>query len=798
VTIVAAVRVRALDLGATGLVAASLMIALVCALPPPSWAEVPGLGSGDDKVIIDAEELDYDRAANVITARGAVKITRGSMILTADRVRVNRETQVAEAEGNVVLSDPEGIVTADTLALDLVRETGNLDNGAVLLNESRYQITGRRFEKQPGQSYRIQDGEFTTCRCGADEPPSWSVRGKQVTVDLDGYCWVETGTFAIRNVPVLRVPYAVFPVKRERQSGLLRPRVGFSNRRGFQLTQPFFWDISKSMDATLTLDVETSARIGVLGEYRYAVSEETRGEVHASYFNEQIRGSAEGDIVNDNIADPDIPVDRWSAGLRHDQWMPWGVRGSADVFRVSDDLFLREINVFTFNPGVDVALRTRRFGRSRLGATRIFDRGAVALTSTWYQDFINDDDFVFQRPPQIEGAGTWRVLNDRVMLHLRGSATNFERDKGFEGQRFDIAPEVEVPWRLGRYAFGSVGAGFRETAYQLDDTSVPPFEDVNFNPADPDTLPPTILSKLDGDTTREAFSIRGHAETGVSRIYDFHKYGIARLKHTIEPSLDYLYVPRTNTRQDALPFYDEADRVNHRSVATFGLTSRLLARMAPREGEGEEVRRIRELGRATLFQSYDMVNKGGTLVREVDDSGEIIDADRASDLSMHVRLTPGDFLRFEGRTDYSLTGNRAKGATAGLQLIDPRTPKDDLELPALRGRSQIGISYRFVANNSVEDVNAYALLRLTKRFYVAYETRYDAISKNFLENRFGLRIISDCECWVVDIGVSDKRNPDEIEGRVLVSLVGLGEVGQEPLSRSLGGILPASRGFVGQ
>ena len=157
------------------------MAVLMCGLPSPARAELPALGSGTDKVTIDAEELDYDRAANVITARGAVKITSGTMVLTADSVRVNRETQVAEAEGNVVLSDPEGIVTADALALDLVRETGNIDNGAVLLNESRYQITGRRFEKQPGQSYRIQDGEFTTCRCGADEPPSWSVRGKQPT-----------------------------------------------------------------------------------------------------------------------------------------------------------------------------------------------------------------------------------------------------------------------------------------------------------------------------------------------------------------------------------------------------------------------------------------------------------------------------------------------------------------------------------------------------------------------------------------------------------------------------------------
>ena len=83
------------------------------------------------------------------------------------------------------------------------------------------------------------------------------------------------------------------------------------------------------------------------------------------------------------IADPNIPVNRWSAGMTHDQWLPFGFKGYADVLRVSDDLFLREINVFTFNPGVDVALRTRRFERSRVGIERLFDDGLLIATGTW-------------------------------------------------------------------------------------------------------------------------------------------------------------------------------------------------------------------------------------------------------------------------------------------------------------------------------------------------------------------------------------------------------------------------------
>jgi lipopolysaccharide assembly outer membrane protein LptD (OstA) len=131
-------------------------------------------------------------------------------------------------------------------------------------------------------------------------------------------------------------------------------------------------------------------------------------------------------------------------------------------------------------------------------------------------------------------------------------------------------------------------------------------------------------------------------------------------------------------------------------------------------------------------------------------------------------------------------------------LADPREAEDDFTLRSLRGRSQIALGYRFVANSAVEDINASLLFRLTKRFYAAYETRYDVVSDRFLEKRYGLRVISDCECWVIDVGVTEKRNPDEVEGRVLISLIGLGEVGKEPLSRSLGSAVPTSQGFIGQ
>src|SRR5688572_14398510 len=130
---------------------------------------IPGLShlreDPSGEVTIDAEHIEYDQRANVITARGAVKITRGDMLLTADTVRVHRETQVADAEGSVVVVDPQGTLAAHALTLNLVEETGAMDEGSVFLDANRYQLTGDRFEKGVGQTYSVTNGSFTTCLC---------------------------------------------------------------------------------------------------------------------------------------------------------------------------------------------------------------------------------------------------------------------------------------------------------------------------------------------------------------------------------------------------------------------------------------------------------------------------------------------------------------------------------------------------------------------------------------------------------------------------------------------------------
>src|SRR5205823_1861364 len=145
--------------------------------------------------------------------------------------------------------------------------------------------------------------------------------------------------FNVMDVPVLYIPRALFPVQQDRQSGFLLPRFGASNTRGFQTVLPYYLAINKSQDATLAFDVETSARVGLVGEYRYALSRETGGRFSASYFNEDFRGTATGNPFGGTL-----PQDRWSLIGEHSQPFLGTSQLYADAFLVSDEMFLREMN----------------------------------------------------------------------------------------------------------------------------------------------------------------------------------------------------------------------------------------------------------------------------------------------------------------------------------------------------------------------------------------------------------------------------------------------------------------------
>jgi LPS-assembly protein len=714
-----------------------------------------------EQIAIDAEEISYDQKTGTVVARGAVVITRGATELRADEVRIHRATNEAAARGGVRLTSPEGMLEAEEMWLNLDEETGLLEHAEITSRQFQYSLRGDRVRKGLGQSYRIENGQFTSCKC-AEGPPSWSISGKEVEVTVGGYGRLSGGTFNVLDVPIIYVPRAVFPAQRERQSGFLLPRFSVSNRRGFQIVEPFFWAIDKSQDVTLALDLETSARAGLIGEYRYVLGRGMQGVVAASYFNESLGGAEQGPVF-----EPSIPENRWSVVTEQDQALGGSTRAYADVFIVSDDLFLRDMNTYAFEHAREVGIRTLPFTTSRAGVLHVWDRLAVKGEGTYYQDLTSTQSPTLQRAPEIDAWGLV-PFGESAFGELTASAVDFQRAQGVEGFRLDIEPSATVPLPLGRLAFGSVQASLRETAYHLTQTRLNPGEQ---SPG---------LQRLPANQSRELLEVRGQVGTALNHVYPVRWLGLGKVKHTLEPTLEYLYVP--TVAQDEQPLFDGIDRVNRRNLLTYGLVSRLIGKFSeavPAEAdaedyddesdapEGPSTGAIRELGRLSLYQSVD-------IRREIDPLQVGRAADHFSDIDFGGRVNPSRFLSFRFLTNYDTGNNNIDAARFGLFVEDPRTVKSGPDAPRLDTRTSAGVSYRVLTENLLQEIDGNFVVRLTNWAGLFYATRYDLVVKRFLDTHVGLRLISTCDCWALDVGVTDRTNPQEVEVRAQLTLVGFG------------------------
>jgi LPS-assembly protein len=748
----------------------------------PSWAQTaPGSRTDDQPISVIADKLSATAGGTQIEAAGSVEVRRQQTTLKAEEVRVNQDTQDVEAKGSVSLDDPEWKVkSADSIQLNMEKETGEIQNGDLFIEQGHLSVSGARFQKFGGQSYHIDEAFFTTCLCESGVP-SWKISAAAMDLRPDGMATVDKGYFYVMDVPVFYLPYGFFPVTTERQTGLLFPQIGHSTKEGFRYLQPFFWALSKSTDATIKFDFETRARVGLMAEFRTMFSRDSDFQLQASYFNEALRKNEQDDVVNSTIADPDIPKNRWSIMGTHryttvGDWLTY-----SDIAAYRDDLFARELIERFELPGTKEAdVRRSRFGESRFGMFKNWNDMFLKGEWNFYQDFIQDDVTTLQRTPQIAFWGRRFLANFPLEFRWRAEGVNYLRRKGGDGLRLDLRPEVLLPFRMAPYLFGSLAVAPRETVYHLY----------------------TPVKASDRNISRELAEIRGNVGTSFSRIFAANSFGLSGLKHVIEPELSYLFVP--SIEQSQIPIMDGVDRVNRRNVLTFGLSNRLWGKLAnPLAGSAADkdvellspaIADVREFGSLRLALSYDIdkERRGG---------------DSLSDLDMNLRLTPTNYITLGLDSGFNPGPWEVTQTRAVLAISDPRPITRRVLDPDFNRPNSFSFGYYFLrqgpngflADNANFNVDTQPvcpdpfdarcekfkkdvvgnlignlLYHVTDHLLLALNSTYSARDSRFISVSAATKILSTCECWAMTLAVRRGINPAKTSFNFDFNLLGLG------------------------
>jgi LPS-assembly protein len=699
---------------------------------------------------INADTLRYDEKSQLYTAEGHVLITKGDRIISADRVQFDQQNMTALAEGNVKVTTGSDFLTGSRIELDLDQKTGIVYDGSIFLRENNFHITGQKIMKTGERTYKIENAGVTTCD---GSRPDWIINGKQIDVTLEGYGVVEGAVLRAGGIPVLYSPYLVFPAKNKRQTGFLAPQMGVSSRWGYFINQPFFWAISDSTDATFYANYMTKRGNKMGAEFRYALSETTKGAWMADYLKDrQI-----DDGIGDSSQDWGYPDDDFLRPNRDRYWIRGGHyftagddwRGRLEIDFVSDQDYLKEFkNGYTGYDATD-SYFLRAFARqlddytdplrlNRFSLTRTWDKFNLDADFQWTEDVIKrrfeESDDTLQRLPAISFFGIKQQLfSSDLYFDLFSSYNYLYRQEGATGQRLDVYPRFYWPMRFSRYFSLEPSIGLRETLWWTD--------------------PTTDGSRF---SNRQLWDGRVEMKSDIYNIFATDWMRFDRIKHIVRPRIVYEYVP--DVGQNDLPDFDFIDRIGPANLVTYSINNFLIARSpgtAPSDTVGDEppAHDYREIVRFNLEQSYyfDPTIREDATAEEKEQHFSPIGAE------LDIGLTP--YLTLDSEAKWDVYDNRLASTSVAMLLSD------------IRG-DRLTTAYSYTRDN-VNSITADLLVIWNQS--VATGFLYETNLRTNERLQTGVRLLYRAGCWGFQANYLDEPNDRTIA--FSVNLFGLGEFG---------------------
>jgi LPS-assembly protein len=232
----------------------------------------PASSQAQDRLLVEAQELIYNRDKNTVSAQGDVQLYYQGRILEADRVTYDRSTNRVFAEGNAKMTERDGTVAyADRFELTDDFKDGFIDSlRTVTTDKGRF--SAPRAERTDGETTVFEKGTYTACEpCKEhpERPPLWQIKAvKIIHKNAEQTVYYEDATLEFLGVPVAWLPYFSTPDSTvTRKTGFLAPRYIAKNALGFGVAMPFFWDLAPNYDLTITPIV--LSRQGLLGDIEW-------------------------------------------------------------------------------------------------------------------------------------------------------------------------------------------------------------------------------------------------------------------------------------------------------------------------------------------------------------------------------------------------------------------------------------------------------------------------------------------------------------------------------------------------
>ena len=713
-------------------------------------------------------ELPIEASAGITSMQGSlaifeqdVLVTQGDISLQADKATYAAETEQLELNGNVVVRTNAAAFGGSSASVDISQNTSVINDANYIIHQQHIRGQANKISADAKGNIEIENGSYTQCR---PDSRLWALDASNITLNKEsGQGVARHAKLKIKNIPIVYIPYAQFPISDARQSGLLFPSLSDSSS-GFDITLPYYLNIASNMDATIAP--------------RYNAERGYITEAEGRWLNRFDEWTVSGAFANNDtlFTEKTAANDgrRWVVDIKEQGQFAKYFFTRIDFTRISDNDYLRDLNTTSLSVS-----RTTHLNQS--AALNFYgDHWAAGLNIQQYQTLDeNNSDIIkpFEKTPEF-----WLGYESSAMpfqlganAHLRHTA--FDHDELDSGARSFGEINIDYPMQWGGIRL-SPSIGVQHLAYDLDDTLNNAVDNT------PSITAPQAQIKFD---------------------MVFEKNNTAR--STLEPGIFYVY--RDADDQNAFPLFDTGLLTINRNHLT-------------RDDAFSGYDRLEDTNQAALYLTHRRFNTHGkeTLAATIGQINYFQDATTATD-SLSRRNTSSDSSALIADIEAKLGSQWQSHITALWDANDNQLEEGSF---ALRYRSKnsdnrrqtsianLGYHYRLADNRlslleeDIEQADLSFVTPLSRHWAFIGRYQFDTTQNRSNESLAGIEYNDCCIKWRIiyrdglvyrGAGIENKRDRSVFLQIELKGLFGMGNALENILDESIRGYRSLSTGRQG-
>ncbi len=498
----------------------------------------------------------FDPATGIASAPGGVIVTYGEVTLMANTATANFNSGIVEADGDVTILSKDLIWKGEHTVYNF--KTGESQAQSFKTSNTPYFIKGAGFGGDQSNHVYTSVNNIITTDDYSD--PAYKIRAKELILVPGDYFEARHAVLFLGDVPVFYLPYYRRNLKNPNNFEF---EPGYRSTFGAYLFTTYHWYAGEELDGALHFDLRAKRGIGFGPDFHYDAGKWGEGDFEHYFAHDSeppLRST--GSPVSD---------DRQRLHFSHVINPETNFMAKAVVNYQSDEFFLRDYFESDYRNNVQpqTFVEVNRFWNNWMLDVLVHPR-------------INDFWETVERLPDVKLNGFRQQLGETPLFYESESSVGYYQRRfastnafqpDFSAFRGDTYHQVLLPKTFFGWLNVTPRVGSRFTYYGEAD-----------GPGEMTDEQSRVVLNTGAEFSFKASRVLSEAE---NKFLD-----INGLRHIMEPSMNYVYVPEPNVRPRQLPQFDyelpsfrllpidypdynAIDSVDSQNVVRFGLRNKL-------------------------------------------------------------------------------------------------------------------------------------------------------------------------------------------------------------------------------